>query len=427
MSNFLLQVYLHAIEGHVPSDMVRAFEAYLDFCYLVRRNVLTEDTLDKISEAVRRFHQYREIFVYLEVRDNFNLPRQHAIRHYREHIENFGAPNGLCSSITESKHIVAVKKPWRRSSKNKALREMLKINERLDKLFAARVDFQSRGMLHGSLLTNIFVEPPADQGPDSDSGPADGQSWLPRNRTQLAHTRGEYKPPLRHRNADCFPPVRRFPRMLPQLGRHIGFDELETLTRRFVYEQLNPGFDGPWSEVPEFELPEISSRVSVFNSATAIYYAPSNPSSAEGMFRETIRSTEMWKQGDVPAPRRDCVLVEDHSQEEEDSINGLHVARVLLFFDIKYEDVYYSCALVHWYDRSKDAPDALTGMWSVEPRLHRMSVIDVNSILRGAHLLPVFADSTFVPHNLKYTQTLDRFLAFYLNKYVDHHAHEILS
>ena len=62
-------------------------------------------------------------------------------------IREFGAPNGLCSSITESKHIKAVKIPWRRSNRYKALQQMLYINQRMDKLSAARLDFTRRGML----------------------------------------------------------------------------------------------------------------------------------------------------------------------------------------------------------------------------------------------------------------------------------------
>jgi hypothetical protein len=127
--------------------MVRAFNAYLDFCYLVRRNVLDEEGLDQIDDALCRFHQYRKIFQETGVRDStpegFALPRQHVMIHYRLHIENFSAPNGLCSSITESKHIVAVKRPWRRSSRYKALKQMLTTNERLDKLAAAWIDFQT--------------------------------------------------------------------------------------------------------------------------------------------------------------------------------------------------------------------------------------------------------------------------------------------
>lgn len=93
------------------------------------------------------FHEYRKVFEMLGVRADFNLPRQHSARHWTKLIREFGAPNGLCSSITESKHIKAVKKPWRRSNRYKALEQMLYINQRLDKLSAARIDFTRRGML----------------------------------------------------------------------------------------------------------------------------------------------------------------------------------------------------------------------------------------------------------------------------------------
>ena len=67
-------------------------------------------------------------------------------------IRLYGAPNGVCSSITEAKHIKAVKEPWRRSNRNKPLKQMLFTNQRLDKLAAARVDFTQRGMLSTSKL-----------------------------------------------------------------------------------------------------------------------------------------------------------------------------------------------------------------------------------------------------------------------------------
>ena len=115
--------------------------------------MITQDSLDALDAALERFHHYREVFRIPDVRPNgFSLPRQHSLKHYRRHIENFGAPNGLCSSITESKHITAVKKPWRRSSRFEALKQMLIINTRNDKLAAARANFTSQGMLHGTLL-----------------------------------------------------------------------------------------------------------------------------------------------------------------------------------------------------------------------------------------------------------------------------------
>lgn len=142
--------------------MIRTFTAYTDFCYLVRRNVINIDTLDQIDDAVERFVRYRNIFKTTGVREDtpkasaFSLPRQHAMVHYRQHVENFGAPNGLCSSITESKHIVAVKRPYRRTSHYNALKQMLVINERMDKLAAAHQDFKKRGMLQGSCLDEVL-------------------------------------------------------------------------------------------------------------------------------------------------------------------------------------------------------------------------------------------------------------------------------
>jgi hypothetical protein len=151
-----IKVYLPAIEGYVPTDVIRTFRACLEFCYLVRRNVITEKTLDEIQDALDRFHRYRNVFATTGVVFTFSLPRQHSMKHYVFLIRFFGAPNGLCSSITESKHIKAVKKPWRRSSRYKALGQMLVTNQRLDKLAASRIDFRTRGMLTGTCLSSTL-------------------------------------------------------------------------------------------------------------------------------------------------------------------------------------------------------------------------------------------------------------------------------
>jgi hypothetical protein len=144
-------VYLPAIEGYVPVDMVRCIRAFLEFCYIARQDVHDEKSLDDLNDAMTRFHQYREIFVTTGVRpDGFSLPRQHSMVHYLSLIRAFGGPNGLCSSITESKHIKAIKEPWCRSNRYNALGQMLLTNQRLDKLAALRVDFRKRGMLNGT-------------------------------------------------------------------------------------------------------------------------------------------------------------------------------------------------------------------------------------------------------------------------------------
>ena len=138
-------------------DVIRTFRAFLEFCYIVRQSVLTELDLIRLQEALDRFHQFRTIFETSGVRPHgISLPRQHALVHYVSLVRLFGAPNGLCSSLTESKHIRAVKEPWRRSSRNEPIGQMLVTNQRLDQLAAARADFVNRGMFTAETCMTLF-------------------------------------------------------------------------------------------------------------------------------------------------------------------------------------------------------------------------------------------------------------------------------
>ena len=50
-----LQVYLPAIDGHVPSEMVRTLRAFLEFCYLVRQNVINKKNSRSYSKRAPSF------------------------------------------------------------------------------------------------------------------------------------------------------------------------------------------------------------------------------------------------------------------------------------------------------------------------------------------------------------------------------------
>jgi hypothetical protein len=152
--------------------MVQCVAAFLDACYLVRCADINESNITELQMAIRRFHKHREIFRVHEVRPKgFSLPRQHSLTHYPHQIHEFGAPAGLCSSITESRHITAVKRPWRRLNRHNALGQMLLTNQRLDKLKAARNDFVHRGLLPPSHAPppNPVLMPEEDE----DGGPID--------------------------------------------------------------------------------------------------------------------------------------------------------------------------------------------------------------------------------------------------------------
>ena len=452
----MAQVYITSLEGIVPVDITKTFNAFLDFCYIARKSTLTEEDLDALDIALRRFHHYRVIFLETGVRpEGFSLPRQHALIHYRNHIQNFGAPNGLCSSITESKHIKAVKKPWRRSNRYNALQQILMINTRNDNLAAARVDFLSRGMLEGTCLyealqvlshnqdddvdegsasdsdldeQNLDSSSARERGLDEDdfSGPVEGPPIIGEVLLGLKKGMHVYEPPSAETNA---PTASKYPTTLRELGQHVDQWNLEDLVCEFLFHQVNS------QETP---LPPVHSirwltagitHLSVFHSANATFCAPNNPSGTGGMYRETIRSTPRWKSGGSASPRRNCVFLNNGS--DEPGVRGSDVAQVHMFFSFSTEEQVYPCALVHNFHLTFTDPDPDNGMWVVEPTYNEngarfMSVVHVDSIIRAAHLLPVFQGSATLPPQLTFSQTLDSFRAFYINKYIDYHAFETI-
>ena len=199
---YVIQVYITAIYGHVPDKMVQCLSAFLNCCYIVRRNAITTVDISCFRKYLADFHQLRQIFI-ATVREDISLPRQHALMHYPDGIEMFGSPNGTCTSQTEAKHIPVVKEPWRRSSRNDLLRQMLETISRLNKLTTLRCVFKQRGMLI-STVSNYMAQqfagnpPPVlpwiastadandtpgsdDNGAENDAGPVPG----PRTETMI--------------------------------------------------------------------------------------------------------------------------------------------------------------------------------------------------------------------------------------------------
>jgi hypothetical protein len=170
--------------------------------------------------------------------------------------------------------------------------------------------------------------------------------------------------------------------------------------------------------------PTFSGSISVFGSAVATYYAPSDQSGIDGMHRELIHSIS-WRED---PPRYDCAFV--NSNPELEGMRGLDVVRILLF-SLAFKGVTYPCALVRWFQLLDKKPDEDTGMWIVKPGVTNggspeISVIHLDCVVRAAHLLPVYGDKP-IPRSISTHNSLNAFTKFYVNKYADHHAFEIAS
>ncbi|KAF8149984.1 hypothetical protein B0H34DRAFT_785236 [Crassisporium funariophilum] len=416
-SKALMKVYLAAITGHVPPQMVKCFAAFLDFCYIARRNALCSDDITELEAALSRFHQHRSIFIETGVRIGISLPRQHALKHYARSIRLFGSPNGLCSSITESKHIKAVKEPWRRSNRFNALSQMLRTLSRLDKIAAVRRQFERWGMMVGSavsymamLLAGGAPEPqvvaPQEAEEDDDLGPVSGPKVL--SSVKLART-----------------PERDYPKTLKDLADHISQPAFPVALRRFLWDQLHPDSEVDSNTIPVDELPDFRNNIKMFHSAVAQFYAPSDLCGTGGMCKERIRAHPNWR-GEYA--RNNTVFVEINA--DMPGMQGMVIGRVLLFFSFLFDGDFYPCALVNWLVRVGDVADPETGMWVVKPefdgRRRSLAVVHIECIARAAHLLPVYGSSR-LPEDFHFSLSLDVFRAYFVNCYVDHHTHEFLK
>ncbi|KAI6096441.1 hypothetical protein EDD17DRAFT_1764745 [Pisolithus thermaeus] len=361
-SKALMKVYLPAIKGHVPAEIVRTFRAFLEFSYL------------------------------------FN-----------------------------------------------AIGQMLLTNQRLDKLVSCRIDFASRGMLEGTCLSaklqSLRYLAPAFS--TSNSGGAPGSVGEP---APLTHSDAQPSPPVASTQADNEEGIPddlpmsltghvelartrqgKRARTIEALAVEIGVPNLGSLLSQFLFYQQHPNDRREPAEIPLTDCPRFEGSISVFNSASARFYAPSDLSGLGGMRTEFIRSAPLWRN---EAPRYDCVFVGTNSTDpSETGMQAYEVARVFSFFSFKYKGVRYPCAVIRWFDKIGDGPDEDTGMWMVRPsflpnRSPNFSIIHTDAIYRAVHLIPVYGDQ-FISRDIRPHHSYDTFHAFYVNKYADHHAFEI--
>ncbi|KAH8982140.1 hypothetical protein EDB86DRAFT_3086452 [Lactarius hatsudake] len=270
-SKALMKVFLAAITGYIPSVMVCCIAAFMDACYIARRNAVNSPSLERLRDCVETFHQLRTIFIEAGVHITLSLPRQHALKHFYRTIHLFGSPNGLCSSITESKHIRAVKEPWRRSNQYHALTQMLKTILRMDRMTALHQHLEDSGVLRGpgppGLPSRLGNNLPIDSEDleDDDEAVVPGKSQNTSDFDVQLAFRTQHGYPSRLNALAMYIQQPKFPLVLAQFL--YKFSHLDELVAPSTIDEC-PAFEGV---------------IKVHHSAIATFYAPSDLSGSGGL------------------------------------------------------------------------------------------------------------------------------------------------
>ena len=121
--------------GMWNTRLIRAARALLDFLYLAQYPVHTDATLEFLEDVLQRFHDNKDIFVDLGLRDSFNLPKLHFASHYVEYIKLYGTLDNFNTEYTERLHIDLAKAAYAATNHKDEFVQMTLWLERKEKIF----------------------------------------------------------------------------------------------------------------------------------------------------------------------------------------------------------------------------------------------------------------------------------------------------
>ena len=115
-------------------QLIRAVRVVLDFLYLAQYPVHTTESLTALVNALDSFHDNKDIFVELNIRDSFNIPKLHSLQHYAGSIKLFGTTNNYNTQATEQLHIDYAKEAYRSTNHKDEYPQMTIWLERKEKI-----------------------------------------------------------------------------------------------------------------------------------------------------------------------------------------------------------------------------------------------------------------------------------------------------
>lgn len=130
---------IQAFQGHFLSfydvQYTDLSEGLLDFCYIAQYPVQSTSTLTSLEASLERFHKYKDVFVELGVRPDFNLPKLHYARHYVDLIQWLGTTDNYNTEHTERLHIDFAKQAYKATNHKDEFFQMTRWLERKEKIY----------------------------------------------------------------------------------------------------------------------------------------------------------------------------------------------------------------------------------------------------------------------------------------------------
>ncbi|KAJ7472206.1 hypothetical protein FB451DRAFT_1559329 [Mycena latifolia] len=160
------KIFLGVLNGAADPKVILAVRGVLDFIYYAHFETHTDASLAKLDEAWKLFHANKDIFVTKGVREHFNIPKIHSMKHYVDMIRALGTADGYNTELSERLHIDCAKLGYAASSKKEYINQMtrwLMRREAIDR-FASYLQWAIPGY-----LVDLNDAPP-DEAPEVNTG-----------------------------------------------------------------------------------------------------------------------------------------------------------------------------------------------------------------------------------------------------------------
>ncbi|KAG2365018.1 hypothetical protein BDR07DRAFT_1470591 [Suillus spraguei] len=378
---FLLGIIIDArLPGNMSSTrLLRAVHGLLDFLYLAQYPCHSSETLSLLDEALVLFHDNKQIFVDLGIRNHFNLPKLHATRHYISMIRFFGTTDNYNTEYTERLHIDLAKDAYRATNHKDEFTQMTRWLERKEKI----------------VRHTKFIRCPRPASLSFD-----------RTRTLAKHPSAK---------------AVSFQTLISDYGATYFREALA----QYVAQQNHLDESLSCSR-----LEALAANVHLPFHSVAVYHRIKWLSVDARGHRDpliTVDSVHVM-------PRRTSTPLINNGTGQSVGVEGYRIGQIRAIFSIQERDARFlfppahqppkHLAYIEWFKPFPSTPDSRHGMYKIN-RLVRSgervaSIIPVSNIVRSVHLIPKFGP--VAPHHWTSNNVLEECDTFFVNCYIDRHS-----